>query len=172
MPLDIVFGESRNRGAAQALAATLRTVVNEGTVYLAYPVLATADERVEVDALLVSREQGLVAVLLADELPDEDGWPAVIAEQDRLYGTLVSHLGRHEGLRSGRQLAATPATATIFPAPVDCPASVEGFYGDITEVADFVKALGSIPEAVERSLQRNRQILWIAGESMITRRPW
>ncbi len=153
MPLDIVYGESRNRGAARALAATLRTVVNEGTVYLAYPVLATADERVEVDALLVSREHGLVAFLLADELPDEDEWPAVIAEQDRLYGTLVSHLGRHEGLRSGRQLAVTPATATIFPAPVDRPANAEGFYGDITEVTDFVKTVRSIPEAVERNLQ-------------------
>ena len=57
MPLDVVYGESRNRAAAQLLADHLRTVVDQGTVYLAYPVLATADERVEVDALLASAIQ-------------------------------------------------------------------------------------------------------------------
>jgi hypothetical protein len=45
MPLDVVYGESRNRGAAQALAAQLRAVVDEGTVYLAYPVLACAGRK-------------------------------------------------------------------------------------------------------------------------------
>jgi hypothetical protein len=74
--LDVVYGESRNRGAAQALAlaAQLRSVVTNGTVYLAYPVLATADERVEVDALLVSREHGLVAFLLTKDMPTDDNW--------------------------------------------------------------------------------------------------
>ena len=75
MTLDVVRGESRNRVAAEALAVQLRSVVDDGTVYLAYPVLATADERVEVDALLVCREHGLVAFLLAEDLPaGDDDW--------------------------------------------------------------------------------------------------
>lgn len=37
MPLDVVYGESRDRTAAQAL----RQVVADGTVYLGYPVFAT-----------------------------------------------------------------------------------------------------------------------------------
>ena len=39
MTLDVVRGESRNRVAAEALAVQLRSVVDDGTVYLAYPVL-------------------------------------------------------------------------------------------------------------------------------------
>ena len=115
MSLEVVYGESRNRTSAQALVAQLRPIIEEGTVYLGYPVLATADERVEVDALLVSQIHGLVAFLLADSLPTSDEmWAAAVAEQDRLFATLESHLSRHEGLRSGRRLAVVPATATVF----------------------------------------------------------
>ena len=88
MALEVVYGASRNRSAARALVEQLRTAVEDGTVYLGYPVLATADERVEVDALLVSREHGLSAFLLADDLPDEETWPQVVAEQDRLFAVL------------------------------------------------------------------------------------
>ena len=28
------------------------------------------------------------------------------------------------------------------------------------------------PESISQNMKRNRQILWIAGEGMITRRPW
>jgi superfamily I DNA and RNA helicase len=154
MPLDVIYGESRNRGAAQTLATQLRAVVAEGTVYLGYPVLATADERVEVDALLVSREHGLVAFLLADDLPnDEEGWLRVMAEQDRLYAVLSSHLSRHEALRSGRTLAVEPGTATVFPAPVHGrPDGGPGFYGRLEDVAAWVGQLPPIEELVERNL--------------------
>lgn len=153
MPLDVVYGESRNRGAAQALAAELRTVVEEGTVYLAYPVLVTADERVEVDALLVSREHGLVAFLLAKDIPGDGGWGTIVAEQDRLYAALEGHLRRYEGLRTGRRLALTPSTATIFPAPVQGkPEGAEGFYGEMQRVPDFVRSLEPITLEVERNL--------------------
>ncbi|WP_186817531.1 hypothetical protein, partial [Nocardia neocaledoniensis] len=69
MPLEVVRGASRNRSAARSLADTLTDAVSDGTVYLGYPVLATADEKVEVDALLVSRQHGLVAFLIAEDVP-------------------------------------------------------------------------------------------------------
>lgn len=123
MPLEVVRGESRNRLAAEALAAQLRPVVSDGTVYLAYPVLATADERVEVDALPVSRDHGLVAFLLPDTVPAGGGeWDRLVSDQDRPYAVIEGHLRRHEALRSGRRLALTPNTATIFPARYQrCP---------------------------------------------------
>jgi superfamily I DNA and RNA helicase len=153
MALEVVYGASRNRTAARALAEQLRAVVEDGTVYLGYPVLATADERVEVDALLVSREHGLSAFLLSDDLPDEETWPEVVAEQDRLFAVLESHLRRHEGLRDGRRLVASPATATVFPSPVTGRPDADGFYGDMASVAGFVRSLPPITERVERNLQ-------------------
>jgi superfamily I DNA and RNA helicase len=66
-------------------------VIDNGTIYLGYPVLATADERVEVDGLLISRDHGLVGFLIADTVPEGDGdWEEAIEEQDRLYAVLES----------------------------------------------------------------------------------
>ena len=156
MPLEVVYGESRNRTSAQALVGQLLPIVQEGTVYLGYPVLATADERVEVDALLVSQDHGLVAFLLADSLPTRDkDWEEAIAEQDRLFATLESHLNRHEGLREGRHLAVRPETATVFAStpPAKAPRKTEGFYGSMETVPTWVKARPSISEELERNLQ-------------------
>ncbi len=154
MPLEVIQGESRNRQAAQALAEQLRSVVDEGTVYLGYPVLATSDERVEVDALLVSRERGLVAFLFAIEVPATgDQWSVEINKQDRLYAVLESYLGRHDGLRQGRRLAVVPSTATVFPAPIHRkPEGTEGFYGAMEDVRAWVDTLQPIEPAIERRL--------------------
>jgi len=98
------------------LADRLKGQVSEGTVYLGYPVLATADVRVVVDALLVSRAHGLVAFLLAGSLPqNDDDWAGYIDAQDRLYAVLESDLRKHDGLRAGRRLALTIQTVTVFP---------------------------------------------------------
>ena len=156
MSIEVVHGESRNRTIAQALVGQLQALVEEGTVYLGYPVLATADERVEVDALLVSRAHGLVAFLLADSLPTSDEeWTAVIAEQDRLFAILESHLSRHEGLRCGRRVAISPATATVFASspPAEAPGEPEGFYGSMETVRDWVAARPPISAELERNLQ-------------------
>ncbi|MDE0699779.1 MAG: ATP-binding domain-containing protein [Acidimicrobiaceae bacterium] len=156
MSLEVVYGESRNRTSARALVAQLEQVVRDGTVYLGYPVLATADERVEVDALLVSQAHGLVAFLLADSLPDSDEvWAEVVSEQDRLFAILESHLSRHEGLRLGRRVAVTPNTATVFANEpiVRKPNGAEGFYGAMETVPDWVAGLEPISEELEINLQ-------------------
>ena len=116
-PLDVIYGESRDRTTARLLADRLtKGQVSEGTVYLGYPVLATADVRAVVDALLVSRAHGLVAFLLAGSLPqNDDDWAGYIDAQDRLYAVLESDLRKHDGLRAGRRLALTIQTVTVFP---------------------------------------------------------
>jgi superfamily I DNA and RNA helicase len=160
MPLEIVYGESRDRATARELALLLEPVIASGTIYLGYPVLATADERVEVDALLVSADHGLVALLLADGTPRTDEeWSAVIEDQDRLFAVLESHLRRHESLRRGRQLALVPQTATVFPTePADVPQVADGFYAALESVPSWVETLPAIdPEivgALQAALQR------------------
>jgi superfamily I DNA and RNA helicase len=153
MTLDIVQGTSRNSAAARALADRLKGVASSGTMYLGYPVLATADERVEIDALLVTPEHGLCAFLFADGIPDAGTWPRVVSAQDRLFAVLDSYLRRHEALRRGRQLVVTPATATIFSDAVEPPAEADGYYGDMTGAVEFVRGLPHISEETERNLQ-------------------
>jgi len=156
MSLQVVYGESRNRTLASLLAEQLREVANEGTVYLGYPVLATADETVEVDALMVSRTHGLVAFLLADSIPQSTAdWEEAQARQDRLYDVLDSTLSKHRTLRRRRSLAVDITTVTVFPGPVEAPESDAegGIYCDLHEVAAQIGQLPGMDESFERAVQ-------------------
>ena len=116
--LDIVHGETNNRQLAQDLGEVLSKLKTEGSLYIGYPVLATADEKVTVDALLVSYNHGIIVfsfctdVLLAD---DRKRWNDLSDRQDRLYAAVESNLKRHDTLRIGRQLAVQITTITILP---------------------------------------------------------
>lgn len=156
MALDVVYGATRNRQIGLQLATELEKVVSDGTAYLGYPVLSSADESVYVDALLVSGEHGLVAFQLAEGLPTANGgWGGYVASQDRLYGALESHLGRHDELRKGRKLAFPIETVTVFAAPPGEPdVNTEGgHYCDIASVAAVVEGLAPLTPEVERALQ-------------------
>lgn len=155
MSLEVVYGESRDRNTASNLAETLRTRVTSGTMYLGYPVLTSADDRVEVDALLVSRDHGLVAFLLASALPTtEADWKEYADAQDRLYAVLESDLSKHDGLRDGRHLAITVQTVTVFPHSVEAPPfRTESVFLDLEQVANWVEQLPAISEKAERNLQ-------------------
>ncbi|MDR7168947.1 superfamily I DNA and RNA helicase [Nocardia kruczakiae] len=112
----------------------------------------------DVDALLVSQDHGLVAFLLAEGQPTTGvEWDPYVETQDRLYSALVATLRRHDGLRHGRRLAVEPITATLFPAPVS-PPNADGFFGELAQVADFVSGLDPLsPELIRRleaALQR------------------
>jgi len=142
MSLEVIYGEPRHRATAIQLAGILDSVVSSGTVYLGYPVLASADERVYVDALLVSGERGLIAFQIADDVPHQDGdWREHIENQDRLYAMLLSHLNRHDSLRRGRTVAVPIETVTIFAEEVDPPTWVEhGRYTDLTHVEATIES--------------------------------
>ncbi|MEU3465256.1 ATP-binding domain-containing protein [Streptomyces sp. NPDC006733] len=156
MSLQVVYGESRDRIRASTLAEQLREVTNEGTVYLGYPVLATAEETVEVDALMVSQAHGLVAFLLPDSIPqDAAQWDEAQACQDRLYNVLDSTLSKHQTLRRRRSLAVDITTVTVFPGRVEAPDSgVESsIYCDLQDVAAQVGRLPRMEESLERAVQ-------------------
>lgn len=156
MSLEIVYGQSRNENAAQALAQRVESLNMSGTIYLGYPVLTTADEQVEVDALLVSPEHGLVAFLISDTAPptNQDGWQPYVEAQDRLFGVLESYLGRHANLRERRRLAVEPQTATIFPQVIqNGPEGVEGAFLSLDALPGWLETLDPIDKQYERALQ-------------------
>ena len=156
MSIEIVYGESRDRVLAAQLAGRLQSAEVDGTVYLGYPVLATADDPVSIDALLVSPTHGLVAFQIAEGAPDGPGaWPPYIDSQDRLYAALESHLGRHSTLRRGRQLAFSIRTVTVFPTDIASPDGVEegSYYCSIAEVPEVIASLDGLESDVMIALQ-------------------
>lgn len=155
MGLEIVYGDARNPEVCRQLAKHLDDSGVSGTIYLGYPVLASSDERVEIDALLVSQEHGLVAFLVALAVPViDDDWAPLVESQDRLYAVLESSLGRHDGLRKGRKLNLEIQTATVFPAPVEPPqAAAEGTYCSLDDVGRQVREFPALDAATYRSLR-------------------
>lgn len=155
MALDVVHGQPDNVEAANQLADLLGHELDEGTIYLGYPVLATADDRVEIDALLVSESRGLIAFKFASAIPlTNDDWVRLGAEQDKIFNALESHLSRYDTLRQGRRFAIDITTVTVFATPVgDPPVPTEAVFRSFDELPAFVREQRGLSTELYRSLQ-------------------
>ena len=56
--LQIVHGQPRDRTLANRLAHQLQATGLKGTLYLGYPVLASADDSIQADAVLITLSHG------------------------------------------------------------------------------------------------------------------
>lgn len=155
MALEVVHGPSANIEAAHELADLLDRELDEGTIYLGYPVLATADDRVEIDALLVSQARGLIAFRFAGLIPTtHDDWTHLGTEQDRIFNALESHLSRYDTLRRGRKFAIEIVTVTVFSVPVGIPpVSTEAIFSSFEELPALIGAQDGLDADLYRSLE-------------------
>lgn len=155
MTLEIVHGQPENLEAARQLADLAEGLLDDGTIYLGYPVLATADDRVEIDALLVSRSHGLIAFRFADALPSsEEDWERLSREQDRIYNALESHLSRHDTLRRGREFAVAIGTVTVFAADAgEPPIASDSVFASFDQLPSFIQQRGGLDPEVYRALE-------------------
>ena len=93
--LDITYGDTKNSAIVNALVESLQGANLHGDLYIGYPILGGVEGRIEVDALLLTREHGLVAIDLqsghfhsfADANADE-----LIGRQDAIYVSLENKL--------------------------------------------------------------------------------
>ena len=132
--LEVTHGQTKNQLVANQLRSLLLTLNLDGSLYIGYPVLATADESVAVDALLVTRQHGLVAFLFdaysSHDKAEVDIWTSRADHQDQLYVAVENSLRRHETLRQGRRLGVDIHTITITPRVADIPPNLEGEYSE------------------------------------------
>ena len=63
---ETVHGSSRNSALLNGIASSLRAAGIRGTFYIGYPVMASSESSLTVDALLVSKNPGLVVFHIAD----------------------------------------------------------------------------------------------------------
>ena len=155
--LEITYGRASNQIATAKLVDVLRGLDLDGSLYIGYPILATADESVSVDALLVSFQRGLVAFSFADNSfgdgTELDSWAALSDRQDRLYVAIENSLRRHDGLRRGRSLAVDVQTITIVPNITDVPVGIGGWFADFTSLNHEVSQCEALDEDLMRPLQ-------------------
>lgn len=155
MSLDVIYGTSRNPVGAHNLEETLSEFLEDGALYLGYPVLATTDEVVVVDALLVSRDHGLFAFILAGQEPNGPiNWTEIEDDQDALHAALQVHLLKIPGLRSGRNLSLVIHTATVFPtSPRSAPENEYSKFLGFDGVRDWIESQPEIEPGIEKQIQ-------------------
>ena len=107
--LEVTHGQTKNQLVANDLRSLLVASGFNGSLYIGYPILATADESITVDALLVTLEHGLVAFLFGDQSQIVntalETWRSLSDRQDQLFVAVENNLRRHGTLRKGRRLA-------------------------------------------------------------------
>lgn len=154
--LEVVYGQTDRQLVADRLRDVLLGMNLDGTLYIGYPVLASADKTVTVDALLVCREHGLVVYSFEDEPPRPDdvaAWELLHDKQDELYFVLDTYLGRHSGLRAGRKLAVEVQPITVFPDEPSPPDSLSSMYSSVVGLTGTLEELPPIAEGFFRPLE-------------------
>jgi len=126
--IDLVVGEKQNLfGADRLIESFQKPPLSSltGTLYIGYPVIASADEPVFVDGLLTTREHSVVVFDLR-EFHAGEGMDAARERQDDLFTAIQQKLISTKALRKGRELAVEVNVVTVSPA-LDHPIVNDGF---------------------------------------------
>ena len=116
--MEVIFGAGSSGVKAKELQKALKDMDLDGTLYLGYPVLSTADERIFVDALLISQSCGLVAFDLSTRSEDFgtiDELRLLEERQGQIHASLYNKLNAKRELRRGRSLAVDINVVTCHP---------------------------------------------------------
>lgn len=117
---DIVRGKVSNIEAANNLIKEYSKYIDstneKGTLYLGYPLTASADMQVMIDALIITERLGLIAIIFGNSKLSLE---KLQDEQDKLYFHLDFYFKKYSSLRKGRNLVFDPIVLTIFPHELD-----------------------------------------------------
>ncbi len=111
---NIVRGDLKNKPeSSKQLASYFEAQKDKltGTLYVGYPIIGTSDGGFQIDALLITKELGLIIFNLVEGL-DVGGYQDI---QDENYTKLKSKLFQHKNLTVKRELAFKINTVTYAP---------------------------------------------------------
>lgn len=153
--LDVIFGENSNSVTARELLRVLKGVDTEGTLYLGYPVLSTADGKVFIDALLLSRQHGLIAFDLSTGLTShytDKEWCDLVDKQNQIYASLHNKLNTHRDLRKGRTLGFEINVISCCPAIDRVVCANDAIAAPPDQIPNAIMSFGSLDEAFVKPL--------------------
>jgi len=152
--LEKVYGKSKNPAVTSQLEEQLDTLGLTGTFYIGYPILASADEAIFVEALLVTLEHGLVVFSLATSPSKQSPqfWSALQDSQDKLSYAMENNLGRHQSLRRKRRLGVPITVVTYFPVNLTPPQGSDVTVAGPGTLLDVVRAVPPLDQTLLRPL--------------------
>lgn len=123
--INVVWGTTRKPVSSQQLAEYIQNNKPDldGELYIGYPIIAAPEGAYPIDALLISREKGLVIFSLVEgtRLDDYD------SAQDESANRLETKLRGYRELMQGRKLLAAPEVITFAPAAQIAGREVPGY---------------------------------------------
>lgn len=114
--LNIVRGDIKNKPeSSKQLISFFESVKSnyEGTLYIGYPIIGTSQGGFQIDALLITKETGLVVFNIEEGIDSSRDYVSI---QDENYTKLASKLFQHKSLTERRKLAVDIKTVTYAPA--------------------------------------------------------
>lgn len=113
MSIDIVRGRIRNYSAIDELLDKIKEISDndEGTLYLGYPLQANVEDKVTLDALLVTKKIGLIAFIIAE---DDRNAQAIMDENDSLLFQIKHNFTKYPSLRKRSELSFKPHVITLI----------------------------------------------------------
>lgn len=166
--LNIVRGDLKNKPVSSSLLSKYFDAIKdkyEGTLYIGYPIIGTTQGGFQIDALLVTREKGVVIfnIIEGKELPVN--YQEI---QDECYTKLSSKLIQHKGLTNKRSLVVEISPVTFAPAyqntrniDIDYPVihDEEGLYSFLDKIEwaynEYFEELVSVLQTIT-SIRRGR----------------
>ncbi len=141
--LNIVRGDLKNKPiTSERLASFFETKNNEleGTLYIGYPIIRTANGGFQIDSLLVTKEYGLIAFHLEEGTDTNINYQDI---QDEYYTKIQSKLIQYKELTKKRDLAIDINIISFVPAWTDIPNIDKDYpcFNNEENLDDYLKTL-------------------------------
>jgi len=141
--LNIVRGDFKNKPeSSKQLASVFESIKNnyEGTLYIGYPIIGTANGGFKIDALLITKESGLVAFQINEGIDLAIDYQDI---QDEMYTKIQSKLFQYKALTKRRALAVNINVISYSPAWLNIPKEDENYpcFIDNNSLKFFINSL-------------------------------
>lgn len=153
--LDITYGDTKNSTTVAALVNAIEGSGLRGDLYVGYPILGSVDGRIEVDALLLTAEHGLVAIDLQNPACkglDGPGADEVKRRQDEIFVSLENKLKGYGSLRRGRKLSFDINVVSIVPEVDGAQNDGEHYLSTANGLLDAIEDFDGVEDDVHRNL--------------------
>lgn len=171
--LELVIGSQKNPHAKTVLWEAFSQYESEwtGTLYVGYPIIASAEGPISVDGLLCCKEHGLVVF---DFESFDGGFSAVEARQDEVHAAVFRKLYDTKELRRGRQgLKIDISVITVSPKVDGSKRSEEVVLANPEKLASVVSELPPMSQEllalVNASIERVSNLKPYAKRPQVTR---
>lgn len=116
-----------------------------GNLFIGYPVLASMDDTLFLDAVLISKEHGMVLLDASDDPPmrtsEHEKWERLAARQDELAFAMTATLSRNKDLRRGRELGLKVHVVSILPSTIKPPRKFNVLAAAATDIPKLIREL-------------------------------